>query len=169
MNVMQSIRIEKITLNFGSGKDQSRLEKGMTIMKRLVGRDPVKTSSNKRIPGWGVRPGLAIGCKCTLRKDPAAKILGTLLKAKDNLLKNTHFDDNGNVSFGIHEYIDIPGMEYDPAIGVLGMQVSVTLEKPGARIKKRKLLKRKLPRKQFVSRAEAKQFLKDKYQVMVNE
>jgi len=169
MNVMQQVKISKITLNFGSGKDQGRLEKGMTVMKRLVGRDPVKTVSYKRIPGWGVRPGLAIGCKCTLRNDPALKVLGTLIKAKDNILKLSNFDDNGNVSFGIHEYIDIPGMEYDPKIGVLGMQVSITLEKPGTRIKKRRLLKKKLPRKQYVSRQEAMAFLKEKYQVTVNE
>ena len=62
MNPMQSVRIEKLTLNIGSGKDQTKLDNGMTIIKRLVGRDPVKTVSNKRIPGWGVRPGLAIGC-----------------------------------------------------------------------------------------------------------
>ncbi len=169
MNPMQSVRIEKLTLNIGSGKDQTKLDNGMTIIKRLVGRDPVKTVSNKRIPGWGVRPGLAIGCKCTLRKKPASEIIGTLLKAKDNILKASQFDNFGNISFGIHEYIDIPGLEYDPKIGVLGLQVCITLEKPGSRIKKRKLLSKKLPRKQHVSREEAVKFMKEKYAVMVNE
>ena len=169
MNPMNKVHVAKVTLNIGSGKEQARLEKGMTIIKRLVGRDPVKTVTNKRIPGWGVRPGLAIGCKCTLRKGEALKVLAPLLEAKDKLLEPTNFDDLGNISFGIHEYIDIPGLEYDPKIGVMGLQVCVTLEKPGARIKRRKLLSRKLPKRQYVSREEAMKFMKEQYQVTVNE
>lgn len=169
MNPMQKVHVSKVTINMGSGKEQSRLEKGMIIMKRLVGREPVKTVTNKRIPGWGVRPGLAIGCKCTLRKEDALGVLPKLLEAKDNLLEPSHFDNLGNISFGIHEYIDIPGLEYDPKIGVLGLQVCVTLEKPGARIKRRKLRTHKLPKRQYVSRDEAMKFMADQYQVKVNE
>ncbi|MBD3318606.1 50S ribosomal protein L5 [Candidatus Woesearchaeota archaeon] len=167
MNPMQKVRIEKLTLNIGSGKDQSRLERGLLIMKRLTNRDAIKTVSNKRIPGWGVRPGLAIGCKCTLRKDDAVALLDTLLQAKDKVLTQGQFDDNGNISFGIHEYIDIPGQEYDPKIGAMGLQVCVTLEKPGARIKKRKLYKKKLPVQQRVSKDEAMQFMKEQYKVSI--
>ena len=40
--------------------------------------------------------------------------------------------------FGIPEYINIPGIEYDPDIGIIGLEACVTLERPGFRIKKKK-------------------------------
>ena len=121
MNPMKKISVEKITLNFGAGKDQKLLEKGSKLLKNLTGIKPVKTTTQKRIPGWGLRPGLSIGCKITLRGKKADELLIRLVKAKDNQLKPSCFDNNGNVSFGIHEYIDIPKSEYDPDIGIIGI------------------------------------------------
>ena len=68
MNKMQEVRIEKVTLNIGAGRDQARLEKGITLIKSITGIPPVKTITNKRFMGWGLRPGLPVGCKVTLRK-----------------------------------------------------------------------------------------------------
>ena len=84
MNPMKSIKIEKITLNIGSGTNVAKLEKGMKLIQNLTGKPPVKTFTNKRIPTWGLRPGLPIGCKLTLRKSPAREILSRLLQAKEN-------------------------------------------------------------------------------------
>ena len=126
---MRYIRIEKITLNMGTGKDQTNLEKGMKLLKMITGIDPIKTIARKRIPGWGVRPGLPIGCKLTLRKDAAKKVLARLLEARDNLLSPHQFDANGNLAFGLTEYIDIPDVKYDPEIGIMGLEVCVTFER----------------------------------------
>ena len=60
-------------------------------------------------------------------------MLRRTLKAKKNLLSENQFDENGNVSFGIHEYIDIEGAKYDPKIGLMWLEVSATLVKPGYR------------------------------------
>ena len=51
MNPMRNIRIEKITLNIGTGKEQARLEKGMKLLKMITGIDPIQTVATKRIPG----------------------------------------------------------------------------------------------------------------------
>lgn len=167
MNPMQLPRIEKLTLNIGAGKDQAKLEKGIMLLKAITGIEPVKTITNKRIPNWGLRPGLPIGCKLTLRKKKAVELLKRLLQAKDNKLSETNYDDAGNISFGIKEYIDIPGVEYDPKIGVIGLQVCVTLEKPGYRIKTRKLRKKKLPKKHTVTKQEAIEFMQKEFNVKV--
>lgn len=164
---MQKVGIGKVTLNIGAGKEQTKLEKGVVLIKKITGRDPIKTITNKRIPAWGVRPGLPIGCMITIRKEPAKELLIRLLKAKENKLKESQFDNTGNVSFGIHEYIDIPGVTYDPAIGVTGLQVCLTLEKPGYRIKKRKLRKKSLSKKHMVTKQEAMAFMKDNFKVEV--
>ncbi len=169
MNKMQQLRIEKVTLNIGAGKDQTKLEKGIVLIKAITGIEPVKTITQARIPSWGLRPGLPIGCKLTLRKQPALEVLKRLLQAKENKLKPTQFDAYGNISFGIQEYIDIPGVEYDPKIGIMGLQVCVSLEKPGYRIKRRKLKQKKLPRKHAVNRDEAITFMKTQFKIAVGE
>jgi large subunit ribosomal protein L5 len=166
---MQKPRIEKLTLNIGAGKDQTKLEKGIVLIKKITGIEPIKTITNKRIPAWGLRPGLPIGCKLTLRKQKAVELLKRLLEAQSNKLLVQNFDDAGNISFGIAEYIDIPGVSYDPKIGVFGLQVCVTLEKPDYRIKRRKLEKRKIPKKHKVSKQEAIDFMQKSFGVIVGE
>ncbi len=169
MNPMQQPRIEKLTLNIGAGKDQTRLEKGVAVLKMITGIDPIKTITSKRIPTWGLRPGLPIGCKLTLRKQKAVEILKRLLQAKDFTLAPTYFDNAGNISFGIHEYIDIPGATYDPKIGVLGLQVCVTLEKPGFRIKRRKIQQKTIPKNHTITKEEAMTFMQKAFNVKVGE
>lgn len=167
MNVMRIPRIEKITLNIGCGKDVAKLDKAVMLMKQITGIEPYKTVTQKRIPSWGLRPGLPVGCKLTLRDASATDVLKRLLEARSNKLSGSNFDKNGSVSFGVHEYIDIPGVKYDPKIGVLGLQVCVTLERPGFRIKRRRLLRKKLPAKQRISQEDAMEFMKKEFNVEV--
>lgn len=166
MNAMREVRIEKITLNIGAGKSPERLEKGVKLLHAITGAPPVKTFTSKRIPNWGLRPGLPIGCKLTLRKQRAVELLQKLLAAKDNRLSTKQFDAEGNVAFGIHEYIDIPGVSYDPEVGIMGLEVCITLERPGFRIKRRKIAKRKL-KAHKITREEAISFMKKTYNVEV--
>ena len=167
MNQMKNIRVEKVTLNIGAGKDQTRLEKGLVLLNAVANATPIKTVTSKRIQEWGLRPGLPIGCKLTLRKEKAIKILSRLLEAVDNRLREKQFDNNGNVAFGIHEYIEIPGVKYDPKIGIMGLEVCVTLERPGYRIKRRRLLPRKIPTRHRISKQEAIIFMANKFNTKV--
>ena len=166
---MRDIKIEKVTLNIGAGKDQTKLEKGFSLLKSITNSTPVKTVTNKRIQEWGLRPGLPIGCKLTLRKDKAMKILPRLLEAIGNRLKNSQFDESGNISFGIHEYIEIPGVKYDPKIGIMGFQVCITLERPGFRIKRRNIMTRKIPFAHRISKEESITFMVNKFNAKVGE
>ena len=169
MNPMRKIRIEKLTLNMGVGKNPQLLDKGMVLLKKLANAKPVKTYTQKRIAGWGLRPGLAIGCKVTLRGKNASELLTRLLQSKDNELTKKQFDDFGNIAFGIPEYINIPGIEYDPDIGIVGLEVCITLERPGFRIKKRKNEKRKVPKKHGIPKEDAVNFMKSEFKVNVGE
>ncbi|MEK6849913.1 MAG: 50S ribosomal protein L5 [Nanoarchaeota archaeon] len=160
MNPMQLPRIEKLTLNIGAGKEQTKLDKAVLVLKSLTGIEPVKTVTQKRIAAWGLRPGLPIGCMITLRRHSAQTMLKRLLKAKEFTLKDTNFDTNGSISFGIPEHIDIDGAQYDPKIGVMGLQVCVTLEKPGYHIKRRSLHRAVVGKKHRISQQEAITFMK---------
>lgn len=169
MNPMMKTRIEKLTLNVGAGKDQNKLNKGVTVLKMITGIDPLKTKTQLRVPTWGLRPGLPVGAKITLRKKKAKEVLKRLLEAKENKLKSSNFDQAGNVSFGIHEYIDVPGTKYDPKLGVLGFQACVTLERPGYRVKRRRIMARKIPKKHMVSKEDAMMFMQKEFSVTIGE
>jgi large subunit ribosomal protein L5 len=167
--VMRKIRIEKVTLNIGAGKDEEKLKKGKKLLKTITEIEAVNTFTKKRIPGWGLRPGLAIGCKITLRHQKAIEILKRLLEAKDNTLSLRNFDDKGNFSFGIAEYIDIPGIKYDPEIKIMGLEVAVTLERPGFRIKKRRVQIKKIPKKHMITQEESVEFMKKGFNIIIEE
>tara|TARA_Y100000310_G_scaffold342365_1_gene445325 strand:- start:333 stop:848 length:516 start_codon:yes stop_codon:yes gene_type:complete len=169
MNIMKNIRIEKITLNIGCGKDQSKLEKAVKLIKNIAGINPIKTITQKRIPEWSLRPGLPVGCKITLRKKAAKDLLIRLLKSKDNRLDEKNFSKSGSLSFGIPEYIDIPDVKYDPEIGIIGLEISVTLERPGFRIKRRKVSKKKIPKRHDITKEDAIEFIKKEFKIKMGD
>jgi large subunit ribosomal protein L5 len=169
MNKSREIRVEKITLNIGAGKSTDKLEKGLKLLEMITGTKPVKTFTQKRIAAWSLRPGLPIGCKKTIRGEKANELLKQLLGALDMKLDARQFDNEGNVSFGIPEYIDIPKIEYSPEIGVLGLQVCATLTRHGFRIKRRRLHKAKIGKKHRISQQEAIEFMKKNFKVVLEE
>ncbi len=166
MNHMKEIRIAKVTLNIGAGKDEVMLKKGIKLLQKLSPLSPVKTTAKKRIPNWGLRPGLPIGCKVTVRKDTEA-LLKKLLAAKRNILKAKNFDNQGNFSFGIAEYIDILGLEYDPELKIMGLEVAVTLQRPGQRVKMRRIKSSFIGKSHLITKEDAQQFVKEKLNVEV--
>lgn len=165
MNSMRTIKVDKLTLNFGAGKDQNRLDKGIALLKMLSGRDPVKTVSKHRIPTWGLRLGLPIGCKITLRGKEAEELLARLIKAKENYINPRAIDAQGNFSIGIAEYLDVPGLKYDADIGILGFEAAVTLTRPGYRVKDRKFKSAALSNKHRITKEETQEFLAQTYGV----
>ena len=99
----------------------------------------------------------------------AVKMLARLLKAVDDNLKPGQFDTNGNLAFGVPEYIDVPEAKYDPSIGIMGLEVCVTLERPGYRIKKRRLKKKKISARHAITKEDAIKFMETKFKVKVGE
>lgn len=158
MKTEQQIRISKITLNIGVGKDENQLKKGLKLLQLISPQMPVKTVARKRIPAWGLRPGLAIGCKVTLRKETEA-LLRRLLAAKENTLQRGNFDLQGNFSFGIPEYIDITGLSYDPELKIMGLEAAVTLERPGYRVVRRKIRPAQVGKRQRITPEQAVQYV----------
>ena len=158
INSMKQIKISKLTLNVGAGKNEDLLKKGLKLLQKLSPVKPVKTTTQRRIPGWGLRPGLAIGCKTTVRKN-CPELLKKLLVAKENILSIKNFDQQGNFSFGVPEYIDIEGLEYDPDLKIMGLEVAVTLERPGFRVKKRIVKKSNLGNSHKITNDQAIEFV----------
>ncbi|MCD6589822.1 50S ribosomal protein L5 [Candidatus Woesearchaeota archaeon] len=166
-NPMRSIMIEKVVLHVGTGKEVRDLERGEKLLSKFTSQKITKTLAKKRIPTWGIRPGLPIGVMVTLRGKDAEEILERLLKARDNKLKESCFDDYGNINFGIEEYIEIPGLKYDPEIEIMGLQVSIALRRRGQRVQHRKVKRSKIGKNHKVSRQEAIEYMKNKYGLIV--
>ncbi|MFH1696912.1 MAG: 50S ribosomal protein L5 [Candidatus Diapherotrites archaeon] len=164
---MRDIGVEKVTVNMGVGQAGEELEKAATIMQRITDAKPMKTQCKIKQPTWGIREGLHIGLKVTLRKKAAEDFLKRALSAKDNTIKEKNFDNAGNFGFGIKEYIDMPEARYDPKLGIRGFDVLVTLARPGYRLRRRKIGRMKLPSGHRISRGEAVEFVKGKFGVEI--
>ena len=161
--------IMKVTINIGVGEAGERLDKAETVLKGLTGQKPVKTLSKTTNKDWGLRKQMAIGCKVTLRRDIAEKFLIEALKTKDNQIADYSFDDQGNFSFGIPDHTLFEGQKYDPNIGIFGMDISVTMGKPGYRVKHRRINKRRIPQRHQVTRDDTIQYITEKFKVGVVE
>ncbi len=164
------ISIEKVTLNIGVGADGAKLPKAKKLLEKIAGQKPIERQTKKRIPNWGLRKNMVIGTKVTLRGGKAKDILEKCLKSVDGKVKKSSFSEkDGNFSFGIKSYIDIPGMKYDHEIGLMGLDVCVTLQKWGYRVKRRKLQVTKIPRKHVNTQTESIEFMKKQFGVEVVE
>jgi large subunit ribosomal protein L5 len=167
MNQMEAVKIAKATVNIGVGESGERLARAEQLIINITDQKPVRTISKVTNPEFGIRKGQPIACKVTLRNEKAEKAVKLVLDGIGNSLKASQFDMQGNVSFGIEEHIDIPGMRYDPDIGIFGMEVAVTFEKPGYRIKRRKIQHKKIPSKHQVTKEETMEFMKNEFQVNI--
>ncbi len=162
---MRSIRIEKITVNIGCGDSGEKLEKAKQLLGELTDKKVVVTRTHDRTT-FGMAKGRPIGCKVTIRGKDAKDFLKKALEATEKKLPRTVFDSTGNFSFGVKEHIDIPGVRYDPNIGIFGMDVSVTLERLGFRVK-RKRLSSKIGRKHLIKPEEAIEWVTKNFEVEI--
>lgn len=166
-NAMRRPVVDKVVVHMGVGESGERLMNGEELMRRITGQSPVRTIAKKTQPAFGIRKGAPIGAKVTLRGETAETFLSTALEILEKVLFETQFDKNGNVSFGIEEHTDFPGMSYDPKIGIYGMDVNVVLERPGVRIARRREQQKKLPAHQRVTKEDAIAFMAEAYGVEV--
>lgn len=159
-NPMRRIFVEKVVINIGVGQAGERVEKALRVLSELTGRKPVPTRARKSVRDFGIRRGENIGVKVTLRGSEAQALLMRLLEAKGKRLPARAFDEGGNFSFGIKEHIEIPGMKYDPEVGIFGMDVCVSLARPGYRVARRRRARSRVGRAQRVSREEAIEYVR---------
>jgi large subunit ribosomal protein L5 len=162
-NKMREIRLDKVILNIGGVGE--KLDKGEILLKEISGKKPVKVKAVKRIPTWNVRPGLEVGVKVTLRGKDALNMIKKLLPAIDNALKEKQIQKNC-FSFGIHEYIEIPGVEYIREVGIMGFEVSVVFSRAGKSVEMKKIKRGKTSRLS-VSREEIENFLVSKFKTEI--
>ena len=169
MSSPRDVHVEKVVVNIGVGEAGERLTKACKVLEMVTGQKPVQTVSKTVNRDLGIREGMPLGCKVTLRGDVAADFLKRALVIREMRVPEYSFDKEGNMSFGITDYTDFDGMKYDPEIGIFGMDVNVVLRRTGNRITQRALLKRRIPKAHRVQRDEAIQYMKDNFNLKVIE
>ena len=162
--VMKKFKIEKVILNIGGTGE--KLDKGVILLEKISGEKPVKVKATKRIPTWQVRPGLEVGTKVTLRGKKAESILRKLLPAVDNTLKEKQVQDNF-FSFGIHEYIEIPGVDYIREVGIMGFEVTAVFSRPGKYTIIKKVKRGKRPKRVNVLKEEIIGYLESQFKTKI--
>jgi large subunit ribosomal protein L5 len=160
-------RIEKVTINIGVGEAGERLKKAETVIKSITGRKPVETLSKTTNKDWSLRKRMPIGCKVTLRNKEADEFLKEALLTRDNKIADYAFDEQGNISFGIPDHTLFKSQKYDPNIGIFGMDVCITMKKPGYRVKRRRIQRSHIPKKHLVKKEETMKVFAEKYNVEV--
>ena len=165
---MKRVYIEKVVVNIGVGTGGERLEKAANLLRELTGAEPSLRRAKRSIKDFGIRKGEPIGVAVTLRRDKAVEFLMRALQAVGNRIKRSSFDERGNVCFGIKEHIMLPGVKYDPAVGIWGMDVCVRLAKPGLRVQLRRRRRSNVGKGQLVTREEAVEFFQKVLGVQVD-
>jgi len=164
---MKKISLEKVVLNMGLGKSGDVINIAKVAIEQISGKKPSTRNAKAAYRDWGVRKGEPIGVAVTVRGDDATALLKRLLEAKGNTVNGKSFDNFGNFSFGINEHIDIPGVKYDPQVGILGLGISITLTRPGYGIRTRSKHKASVGKNHVIKSQEAKDYLAKEFGVTV--
>lgn len=164
---MKKIKIAKVVLNMGVGKSGDPIEKAKVALQHISGQKPSPRFAKATYRDWGVRKGEPIGVAVTVRNEPAIELIKRLFKAKGNEMKGSSFDNFGNLSFGIKEHIDIPGVKYDPQVGILGLDIAISLTRPGFNIRFRSKHKASVGRSHIITADDAKAFLTREFGIQV--
>ena len=168
-NPMRDIRIEKVVVNIGVGEAGEKLTRAEKVIELITDKKPTQTISTHTNKDLGIRKGMPIGCKVTLRNEDAPAFLKKAFWVKENRIMNYSFDAEGNFSFGISDYTDFEGMRYDPQIGIFGLDINVVLKRAGKRVKLRKKARSHIPHSHRVTRGEAIEWVAKTFEVEVLE
>ncbi|MGM0399030.1 MAG: 50S ribosomal protein L5 [Halobacteriota archaeon] len=164
---MREPRVEKVVVHMGVGQGGVDLQNAEEILEEITGQQSVRTLAKRTEPEFGIREGDPIGAKVTLRDDAAVDFLDRALATTS--LSRSQFDQTGNVSFGIEEHTDFPSQEYDPSVGIYGLDVTVNLVRPGYRVAKRDTVTRQIPSNHRLTPEDAIAYLESHYDVEVSE
>jgi len=157
-NLMKRIYIDKVILHIGVGQAGEKLEKAKKVLQEITGQEPSERRAKKTIRDFGIHRGEKIAVMVTLRKKKALEILQKVLAARGNSVPLSSVDEAGNLAFGIKEHIDIPGIKYNPEIGIFGLDVIVNLARPGYRVQRRKRCRSSIGKEHRITKEEAIEF-----------
>jgi len=164
---MREAQLEKVVVHMGIGQGGEPLADAERIIEEITGQDSVRTTAKSTVGEFGIRKGDPIGTKVTLRGEDAHAFLETALELV--AVAESQFDDTGNLSFGVEDHTDFPSQEYDPTIGIYGLDVTAAIVRPGYRVSKRDKATGSIPSSHRMTPEDAVAFLEANFDVEVAE
>jgi large subunit ribosomal protein L5 len=134
-SVMQTPRLQKITLNMGVGdakQDSKALKAAQDQLATIAGQQPSVRRARKSIAAFKLREGMPVGVAVTLRGERSYEFLDRLTsiaipRIRDfRGLSSRSFDGRGNYSMGVREQIIFPEIDYDAIDQVRGLDITIT-------------------------------------------
>jgi large subunit ribosomal protein L5 len=106
------------------------INKNKNCLEKICGQRVTITKVKKSISSFKIRSNMFIGLKVTLRQnimwDFLYKFINIALpRIKDFKKLNSKFDDKGNITIGITDYLIFPEIDYDNIDKVRGMNVTI--------------------------------------------
>ena len=133
-NPHQIPRLVKIVLNVGLGdgsKNAKQLEAVVEELAAISGQKAVVTRAKKSIANFGIRAGVPVGARVTLRGARMYEFLDRFIalavpRVRDfRGLPNRSFDGRGSYTFGIKEQLIFPEVDYDKVEKIHGMDITI--------------------------------------------
>ncbi|WP_135828261.1 50S ribosomal protein L5 [Halorussus halobius] len=162
---MREPTVEKVVVHMGVGEGGRELADAEDILESVTGQQSVRTQAKATKPEFGIRQGDPIGAKVTLREEAAEEFLAKALPLAD--VAASQFDENGNFSFGVEEHTEFPSQEYDPNVGIYGLDVTVNLVRPGYRVSKRDKVTRSIPSSHQLTADDAVAYIESNFDVEI--
>jgi large subunit ribosomal protein L5 len=113
-------KITKIVVNMGVGdaiKDKEAMQAAKKDLATITGQMPSVRVAKVSVASFGVRRGMAVGLKVTLRKDRMYSFLDKLMSIVLPRLRDFRgvplksFDKSGNYTLGLAEHIVFPEID----------------------------------------------------------
>jgi len=133
-SVMAVPRLKKVVINIGLGsanKDSKVMDEAVKELGIISGQKPIITRAKKSISNFGVRKGMPVGCKVTLRNERMFEFLDkfinvTIARIRDfRGTPSDSFDGRGNYTIGIKEQLIFPEIDFDQVTNTLGMNITI--------------------------------------------
>ena len=133
-NVWQVPRLVKVCINMGVGKakeDYQTLENAVKEVAIVIGQRPVITRAGKSISAFGIRKGMPVGLRATLRGERMWDFLDkffnlALPRIRDfRGLRRDGFDGRGNYSLGLQDLLIFPELDFDDVERRRGMDITI--------------------------------------------
>jgi large subunit ribosomal protein L5 len=133
-NPNQVPRLTKIVLNIGLGeaaKTPRLVDVAIEELAQITGQRAVVTRAKKAIANFGLRAGMPVGCRVTLRGARMYEFLDRFINLSIPRIRDFRglptrsFDGRGNYTFGVKEQMIFPEVDYDKVEQVHGMDITL--------------------------------------------
>ena len=133
-NIMKVPELYKIVVNVGIGDakdDPNLLDSVVEDVAKITGQKPVVTRAKKAVANFGIREGMPVGVKVSLRGEEMYEFLYKLINIALPRIRDFRgvspkaFDGRGNYSIGISEHVVFPEVSVEESDSVHGLEVTI--------------------------------------------